>query len=146
VAAGADGVHLGQDDLPVESARRVVGGLALIGGSAHDLDEAARNQAAGCDYCGVGRFAASGTKPEASEGGPGLVRAMATAFPQWPQLVIGGVDLQNIDQVIAAGGCGVAMSAAICGADDPAGVVADVRNRLQQAVESFASTASGSVR
>ena len=146
VAAGADGVHLGQDDLPVESARRVVGGLALIGGSAHDLDEAARNQAAGCDYCGVGRFAASGTKPEASEGGPGLVRAMATAFPQWPQLVIGGVDLQNIDQVIAAGGCGVAMSAAICGADDPAGVVADARNRLQQAAESFASTASGSVR
>lgn len=142
VAAGADGVHLGQHDLPVESARRVVGGLALIGGSAHDLDEAARNYAAGCDYCGVGRFAASGTKPDAAEGGPGLVRAMATAFPQWPQLVIGGVDLQNIDQVIAAGGCGVAMSAAICGADDPAGVVADARNRLQQAAESFASTAS----
>ncbi|MDA0296834.1 MAG: thiamine phosphate synthase, partial [Planctomycetota bacterium] len=125
--------------------RRVVGGLALIGGSAHDLDEAARNHAAGCDYCGVGRFAASGTKPDAVEGGPGLVQAMAAAFPRWPQMVIGGIDLQNIDQVIASGGRGAAMSAAICGADDPAGVVADVRNRLQQAVESVASMAPGSV-
>ena len=145
VAAGADGVHLGQGDLPVEAARRVIGGLALLGGSAHDLNEAARNHAAGCDYCGVGRFAASGTKPEASEGGPALVQAMAAAYPRWPQLVIGGIDLQNIDQVIASGGRGVAMSAAICGAADPAGVVADVRNRLQQAVESVTSTVSGSV-
>lgn len=142
-AAGADGVHLGQDDLPVEVARRVVGGLALIGGSAHDLDEAARNHAAGCDYCGVGRFSASGTKPDAVEGGPGLVQAMAAAFPTWPQLVIGGIDLENIDLVIASGGHAVAMSAAICAADDPAGVVADVRNRLQQAAESTAA-ASGS--
>ena len=70
---------------------------------------------------------------------------MAAAYPRWPQLVIGGIDLQNIDQVIASGGRGVAMSAAICGAADPAGVVADVRNRLQQAVESVTSTVSGSV-
>ena len=138
VAAAADGVHLGQDDLPVEAARRVVGGLALVGGSAHDLDEARRNHAAGCDYCGIGRFAASTTKPDVVAGGPNLVRAMSETFPGWPQLAIGGIGLDNIDQVVAAGGVAIAVCEAACDADDPAAVVGDLRNRLQQASESAA--------
>ena len=138
VAAAADGVHLGQDDLPVEAARRVVGGLALIGGSAHDLDEARRNHEAGCDYCGMGRFAASTTKPDVVAGGPALVRSMSATFPEWPQLAIGGIGPDNIDQVVAAGGVAIAVCEAACDADDPAAVVADLRNRLQQASESTA--------
>lgn len=139
VAVAADGVHLGQGDLPVEAARRVVGGLALVGGSAHDLDEALRNHRAGCDYCGVGRFAASVTKPDVAAGGPALVTAMSTGFPGWPQLVIGGIGPGNVDEVVAAGGVAIAVCEAACGADDPAAVVADLRNRLQQAVETGSS-------
>ena len=133
-AAGADGVHLGQEDLPVESARRVVGSLAIVGGSAHDLPEAARLAAAGCDYAGLGRFAESHTKPGATEAGPAFVRAFVQAHPHRPHLVIGGVDAANIDAVIEAGGRGVAVCAAVCGAEDPAEAVASLRLPLQHAV------------
>lgn len=133
-AAEADGVHLGQHDLPVEEARRVVGALALVGGSAHDLAEAGRLVAAGCDYAGVGRFAESDTKPNATEAGPAFVRAFTEAHPAMPHLVIGGVGPENVDEVIAAGGRGVAVCAAACAAADPAEVVAGLRLTLQQAV------------
>ncbi len=133
-ATGADGVHLGQDDLPVEMARAAVGRLAIVGGSSHTLDEAARLVAAGCDYAGVGRFAASGTKPGASEGGAAFVRAFVEAHPSMPHLVIGGVGPANVGGVIEAGGRAVAVCGSVCGADDPAEVVADLRLRLQHAV------------
>ena len=133
-ASGADGVHLGQDDLPVEDARRVVGSLAIVGGSAHDLNEAARLAAAGCDYAGVGRFAASRTKAGATMAGPEMVREFVRTHPALPHLVIGGVDLDNLSAVIEAGGRGVAVCAAVCGAEDPAEVVSRMRLELQDAV------------
>jgi len=133
-AAEADGVHLGQDDLPVEVARRVVGRLGIVGGSSHTLDEAARLAAAGCDYAGIGRFAASGTKPGATAGGADFVRAFVATHASMPHLVIGGVGPSNVGDVIAAGGRGVAVCESVCGAEDPAAVVADLRLRLQHAV------------
>ena len=133
-AAGADGVHLGQDDLPFESARRVVGSLAIVGGSAHDLTEAGRIAAAGCDYAGVGRFSDSETKPGAAEAGPDFVRAFVAAHAGLPHLVIGGINVSNIDAVVAAGGRGVAVCAAVCDADDPSEAVARLRLPLQHAV------------
>ena len=86
----------------------------------------------------MGRFAASTTKPDVVAGGPALVRAMSATFPEWPQLAIGGIGPDNIDQVVAAGGVAIAVCEAACDADDPAAVVADLRNRLQQASESAA--------
>lgn len=133
-ASGADGVHLGQDDLPMEEARRVVGTLAIVGGSAHDLNEASRVRAAGCDYMGVGRFAESRTKAGATQAGPEMVREVVRAHPELPHLVIGGIDLENLPSVIEAGGRGVAVCAAVCDADDPADVVARMRLHLQEAV------------
>jgi thiamine-phosphate pyrophosphorylase len=144
-AAGADGVHLGQDDLPVEVARRVVGRLGIVGGSSHMLEEAARLVAAGCDYAGVGRFAASGTKPGATAGGAAFVRAFVEAHPRMPHLVIGGVGPSNVGEVIAAGGRAVAVCESVCGAENPASVVADLRLRLQHAVaEDLVAEAAGS--
>lgn len=133
-AAGADGVHLGQDDLPMEQVRRVVGSLAIVGGSAHDRQEAARVEAAGCDYAGVGRFAASRTKAGATQAGPEMVREFVRAHPGLPHLVIGGIDLENLASVIDAGGRGVAVCAAVCDAEDPSEVVARMRLELQDAV------------
>ena len=140
-AAGADGVHLGQDDLPFEEARRVVGPLSLVGGSSHDLDEAARVVAAGCDYAGIGRFAESRTKDGAAMGGPDYVRAFVEAHPRLPHLVIGGVDLENLPAIIAAGGRGVAVCAAVCDAEDPSDVVARMRLALSEAVANDAAAA-----
>ena len=133
-ATGADGVHLGQDDLPVEDARAAVGRLAIVGGSSHTLEEAARLAAAGCDYAGIGRFGDSGTKPGAIRGGAEFVRAFVDAHPSFPHLVIGGVGPANVDAVIRAGGRAVAVCASVCGAEQPAEVVADLRLRLQDAV------------
>ena len=133
-ASLADGVHLGQNDLPMEDVRRVVGSLAIVGGSVHDRAEAARVEAAGCDYAGVGRFAASRTKAGATQAGPEMVREFVRAYPGLPHLVIGGIDLDNLPAVIEAGGRGVAVCAAVCDADDPAEVVARMRLQLQDAV------------
>ncbi len=133
-AAGADGVHLGQGDLPIEHARRVVGSLAIVGGSVHDLAEAARVVDAGSDYAGLGRFAESRTKAGAMKGGDSLVRDFVREHPRVPHLVIGGVDLENLPAVIEAGGRGVAICAAACDAEDPSDVVARARLSLQAAV------------
>lgn len=143
-ASGADGVHLGQGDLPVEHARRVVGSLAIVGGSVHDLDEGARVVEAGCDYAGLGRFAASHTKSDAREAGPSLVRQFIGAHPLTPHLVIGGIDLENLPEVIEAGGRGIAVCAAACGAEDPSEVVARMRLSLQEAVSRDAEAGGAS--
>ncbi len=132
-ATGADGVHLGQDDFPVEDARVVVGDLAIVGGSAHDLDEATRLVAAGCDYCGIGRFAESRTKPDVVSRGADFVTEFTSNHPGMPHLVIGGVGPDTIDAVIAAGGRAVAVCDAVCAADAPEEVVSGLRLRLEAA-------------
>lgn len=140
-AAGADGVHLGQGDLPIEHARQVVGSLAIVGGSVHDLAEATRVVGAGCDYAGLGRFAESRTKAGAVRGGGSLVEAFVREHPRVPHLVIGGIDLDNLPSVIAVGGRGIAICAAACDAEDPSEVVARARLSLQEAVSRDAASA-----
>src|SRR5207302_10012810 len=79
-AAEADGVHLGQDDLPVVAARRVLGAGGRIGVSTHDLEQARAAEAAGADYIGVGPIYATTTKPDApAPRGPALVSALRAA-------------------------------------------------------------------
>ena len=131
VAAGADGVHLGQGDFPVEDARRVIGDGMLLGGSAHDLAEAQRNLDAGCDYCGVGRLFASHTKPDARGAECDVLRDFVASWPTWPHLAIGGISADTIDQVIEAGARAVAVCGAVCGADEPDAVVASMRLALE---------------
>ncbi|MCH2161487.1 MAG: thiamine phosphate synthase [Phycisphaerales bacterium] len=134
VAAGADGVHLGQGDFPVEEARRVIGGGMLLGGSAHDLAEAERNLAAGCDYCGLGRLFSSSTKPDAASASTGILTEVVENWPHWPHLAIGGITMAEIPAIIEAGGRAVAVCGAVCGSDDPAAVVAAMRMALENRV------------
>lgn len=116
--AEADGVHLGQDDLPVKEARRVVGPDALIGVSTHSVEQVRQAILDGADYLGVGPTFPSRTK--AFEAFPGLdfVQAVATET-SLPAFVLGGVGPENVGQVVAAGGRRVAVGAAVCRADDP---------------------------
>jgi thiamine-phosphate pyrophosphorylase len=125
-AAGADGVHLGQDDTPVAQARELLGSDALIGLSTHapvEIDAACRlggdgDNLGGADYIGVGPVHATPTKPGRPATGLALVRhaAAQTALPFFP---IGGIDAGNAASVIAAGATRLAVVRAIADDADP---------------------------
>jgi len=129
-AAGADGVHLGQEDLPVAAARRVLGPGAIVGVSTHDLAEARAADAAGADYLGVGPIYATATKTGAlPPRGPALVRALRAEIRR-PLVAIGGITAETAPEVLAAGADSVAMIAALVDTPDPAAAVRDVLRHL----------------
>jgi thiamine-phosphate pyrophosphorylase len=134
-AAGADGVHLGHEDLSITDARRAVGRTLLIGASTHDLDEARAAVEAGADYCGVGAMFSTTTRPGATPAGPSYLRAFLERFPATPHLAIGGITPDNIDRLVEAGVRGVAVSSAVCQAEDPGEVVRSLRHTLESAAE-----------
>jgi len=130
VAVEADGVHLGQDDLPVVAARRVLGPDRLIGVSTHSLDEARAAAAAGADYIGVGPVYATTSKANALEPrGLELVRAVRAAVG-CPIVAIGGITPETAPLVRAAGADAVAMIGAFVQAPDPAAAVRAALARL----------------
>lgn len=118
MAAGADGVHLGQDDLPLAAARRLWP-EGLVGRSTHSLGQALAAQAEGADYIGVGPVWTTPTKPGRPAVGLELVRAVAAAGLRIPWVAIGGVDATNVDAVLAAGARAVAAVRAVTAAPDP---------------------------
>ncbi|MHC4080719.1 MAG: thiamine phosphate synthase [Planctomycetota bacterium] len=130
-AADADGVHLGQEDLSVVDARRAVGRSLLIGASTHDPDEARAAVEAGADYCGVGQMFPTTTRPGTTPAGPPYLRAFLERFPATPHLAIGGITPDNIGLLVDAGVKGVAVSSAVCGAEDPGRVVRALREALE---------------
>jgi thiamine-phosphate pyrophosphorylase len=128
----ADGVHLGQDDLPVREARRIVGPDVLIGVSTHTLEQLRRAVLDGADYVGVGPTFASTTKDFAALAGLAFVRA-ASAETTLPAFVLGGVTAMNVGEVVAAGGRRVAVAAAVARAADPRAAAAALRLALTRA-------------
>ena len=116
--SGADGVHLGQDDLPPEDVRRVVGRRLIIGLSTHSPEQAEDALFRGADYVGVGPVYRTETKGYAEGGGPEFVARMCAATPL-PTVAIGGITPDNAREVVEAGAQAVAACAALCGADDP---------------------------
>lgn len=129
-AAGAHGVHVGEDDLPVAAAQRAAGGDLLLGATARDPEQAARAVADGADYLGVGPVFATSTK----EGLPGTIglgglRAVAAAVDV-PVIGIAGVSVDRVAPVLAAGAHGVAVVSAVTAADDPAGAVRTLLDRI----------------
>lgn len=121
--SGADGVHLGQADLPAPEARKLVGGQLLIGVSTCSLDQARRACNDGADYCGVGPMFDTTTKHKDTIVGPTYLRQYL-AWDKLAHLAIGGITPDNIDQLARTGCRGVAVSAAICSAVDPAAAAA----------------------
>ena len=129
-AAEAEGVHLGQDDLPVPAARRVLGPGRLVGVSTHDLDQARAAEAADADYIGVGPVYATATKPGAlPPRGLALVSAVRAAV-RCPLVAIGGITPETAAAVRAAGADAVAMIGALVRANDPAAAVRETLARL----------------
>ncbi len=118
-AAGADVLHLGQDDLPLAVARDIVATSTLIGRSTHDHDQAAAALAEDVDYFCVGPCWPTPTKPGRPAAGLDLVRAAATMGGDKPWFAIGGIDEQRLPEVLAAGARRVVVVRAITAADDP---------------------------
>ncbi|GAA3451137.1 thiamine phosphate synthase [Dactylosporangium matsuzakiense] len=119
LAAGADGGHVGADDLPVAAARRILGPHAILGATARNPETARQAVADGASYLGVGPAFATTTKaglPDAI--GPAGVGAVAAAVPV-PIVAIGGVTAQNARQLYSAGAHAVAVVGAVSGAADP---------------------------
>jgi thiamine-phosphate pyrophosphorylase len=120
LAAGADGTHVGADDLPVSVVRRIAGPDHLIGGTARDPVRAAELVAAGADYLGVGPAFATSTKDGLPDPiGPAGVGAVAAAVAV-PVIAIGGVTADRVPLLRAAGAHGVAVVSAVSAAPDPA--------------------------
>ncbi len=130
--AQADGVHLGQDDLPPEPVRNMVGPEMLIGVSTHSPDQAALAAGLGADYIGVGPFAATATRGYTEGKGPQLVRRVRERV-ELPIVAIGGITAANAPQAVRAGATAVAACAALCGAEDPERAARELRAAVEQA-------------
>jgi thiamine-phosphate pyrophosphorylase len=131
--AGADGVHVGQDDLPAEDVRALMGGKALLGVSAATVEEARAAERAGADYLGVGAIYATSTKADA---GPpvGLARIREIRHAvRLPIVAVGGITADNAGPVIAAGAQGVAVITAVTLAEDMAGAARRIRQEVDRA-------------
>jgi thiamine-phosphate diphosphorylase len=118
VAVDADGVHLGQEDLPPAAARSLLKTGMILGLSTHSEAQAAAAQAAGADYVAVGSMFPTTTKPIQHLVGPGLARQVRPLV-RVPLIGIGGITPENAAEVIAAGCDGVAVISAVGAAADP---------------------------
>ena len=119
IAAGADGVHLGQDDFPIEKARGLLGEDAVIGGTAKTFSQARQCIAAGADYIGFGPIYATGSKADA-----GMVKSLEGLREMVngvhvPIIAIGGIEIENVGEVMRAGAHGIAVISAVCCQPDP---------------------------
>ena len=131
-AAGADILHLGQDDLPLDVAREIVGPQMLIGRSTHETGQAARALMEDVDYFCVGPCWPTPTKPGRPAPGLDLVRAVASMSADKPWFAIGGIDEHRLDEVLTAGARRVVVVRAITEAADPGAAA----RRLSAALES----------
>jgi thiamine-phosphate pyrophosphorylase len=141
VAAGADGVHVGQDDMPVAQARAIVGREAIVGLSTHSVAQADVGARSGADYIAVGPVHATPTK----EGRPAIglepIRH-AAVHVDLPWFAIGGIDTQTIGAVIAAGARRVVVVRAIAETPDPEAAAGALRRALEaEAVEAARGSA-----
>ncbi|MHC5022600.1 MAG: thiamine phosphate synthase [Planctomycetota bacterium] len=130
--SGAHGVHVGQGDLSCADVRRLAGRQLIVGVSTSNLEEAKQAQRDGADYCGVGPMFPSTTKPKDEIAGPSYLRE----YVEWnglPHLAIGGITPANIGRLVEAGARGVAVSSAVCTADDPAEAIGRLQLALRPA-------------
>jgi thiamine-phosphate pyrophosphorylase len=129
LALGADGAHVGQNDLPAATARAVLGPDAIVGVSCHSSEDHA-NAPAEADYLTAGPIWATPTKPGRPGTGLELVRS-ASANVTKPWFAIGGINTTNIRQVVDAGATRVVVVRAVCEADDPAAAVKELLAALR---------------
>ena len=130
MAAGADGVHLGQDDFPISTARKMLGDQFIIGGSAGSMDEAEICLAEGADYIGSGPVYHTGTKKDAGPAiGVSSIKKIVERIPL-PLIAVGGISAAHVPELLNAGVHGVAVISAVCMSDDPAKATEEFIKRM----------------
>ena len=121
---GADGVHLGKNDMPVDGARRLLGNGKIIGGTANTLDDIIMHCSRGADYIGCGPFRFTTTKKNLApvlglEGYKKIMEGLGKAGIKIPVAAIGGITVEDIPAIMATGINGIAISGSVLKADDP---------------------------
>ena len=132
LAAGADGVHLGQDDLPLPEARALLGPDRILGATAHTVEEALRAQAEGADYLGVGAMFPTGTKTNTIPTSADTLKAICAAV-SIPVVAIGGVTAQNLPTLAGTGIAGAAVVSAIFSQSDLTAAARALRAAAEEA-------------
>jgi thiamine-phosphate pyrophosphorylase len=142
--AGADGVHVGQSDLRVADVRRLAGDSLLVGVSTSNMDQARAAVCEGADVCGVGPMFATTTKHKPVLSGPAYLRAYTSdeLTARVAHLAIGGITSANVGELVRAGGRGVAVSSAVCGASDPRKACEDILRAMDLALADAAAAAN----
>ena len=132
-ASGADGVHVGQDELPPPAARQIIGDNRILGVSTHDLDQVHAAIADGADYIGCGPVFPSQTKSFADFVGTSFLKDVhdADKTRPLPAFAIGGISRDNVEQVTASGFHRIAVTGAIGKADDPIAATKQLRQKIQ---------------
>ena len=128
---GADGVHLGKNDMPVDEARKILGPDIIIGGTANTIEDIIRLHKQGADYIGCGPFRFTTTKKNLSpilglDGYKSIVLKMKELGIDLPIVAIGGITVEDIPAVMGTGVSGIALSGAILGAADPVEMTARI--------------------
>ena len=132
-AAVADGVHVGQDDLPVEDVRRIVPAGFIVGASTNSVAEALAAEAAGASYVAIGSiYPTSSKEPERTRAASPQRLSEVKAAVGVPVVAIGGIDASNIEEVVRAGADAVAVISAVCGADDVTGAARRLVEQLER--------------
>jgi len=130
-AANADGVHVGQDDMPVGQAREACGGQLLVGLSTHSAEQLDAGITAGADQLSVGPVWETPTKPGRPAAGLSYVRHAAQRRPPVPWFAIGGIDAGNVGEVVAAGAQRIVVVRAITAAADPRAAASELSAALE---------------
>jgi thiamine-phosphate pyrophosphorylase len=129
LAAGADGVHVGQEDLPAVAARKIVGSKLILGVSTHNLEQARQAVLDGADYIGVGPVFRSETKTREILAGLDFARQVAKEI-RIPAVAIAGINERNVDEVTSSGIKAVAVTAGVVGCEDVRGAAKQLKARL----------------
>jgi thiamine-phosphate pyrophosphorylase len=140
LAVGAEGIHVGQDDMPYEIARKLMGPKAIIGLSVEAWEDVERAEKQDADYLGVSPVFATPTKTDTKEpwGIEGIARIKA--FSRHPLVAIGGLNASNAEAVIMAGADGVAVVSAICAASDPLAASRELTEIIAAALQKRSET------
>lgn len=135
--SGADGVHLGKDDMPIDEARRLLGRDKIIGGTANTFEDVKRIYSAGADYIGCGPFRFTTTKKKLSpilglDGYRRIIEQMNAYRINLPVIAIGGILLPDVSDIMQTGVSGIAVSGAILNADNDNSPVATMKRFINE--------------
>ncbi|OUO92932.1 thiamine phosphate synthase [Cloacibacillus sp. An23] len=131
LAAHADGVHLGQKDLPVDAARAIAGPDFIIGGTARTPELAREAERLGADYVGCGAAFGTATKGDAVVIGPDGIKNTLSAI-SIPSVAIGGIELSNVRELAGCGASGISLSGAVMRAEDPEAAAGALINEINK--------------